>query len=163
MIDFQEFSPFKNFYGFANILFHIKWRISELNFQVVAETLISQNLIFYDLYLKRKNILLVSSFIFQHFVFGHIHNVVSTLANVVKVDVKNDNVDSTLFNFLNFNVGLTFSDVSMPYQPSNIAETTIKHLLGCLFSRSHYQYVSWNRVFHQAKCLAWPTVHIYRI
>ena len=146
MIDFQEFSPFKNFYGFANILFHIKWRISELNFHVVLETLISQYLNFYDLYLKRKNILLVSSFIFQFFVFGHIHNVVSTL-----------------FDFLNFNVGLTLSDVSMPYQPSNIAETTIKHLLGCFFSRSHYQYVSWNRVFHQAKCLAWPTVYIYRI
>ena len=122
MIDFQEFSPFKNFYGFANILFHIKWRISELNFHVVLETLISQYLNFYDLYLKRKNILLVSSFIFQFFVFGHIHNVVSTLANVEKVDVKNDNVDSTLFDFLNFNVGLTLSDVSMPYQPSNIAK-----------------------------------------
>lgn len=79
---------------------------------------------------------------FQLFVFGHIHNVVSTLANVEKVDVKNDNVDSTLFDFLNFNVGLTLSDVSMPYQPSKIAETTIKHLLGCLFLRSHYQYVS---------------------
>ena len=60
---------------------------------------------------------------FQLFENGHIHNVVSTLINVMKVDVANnstvstlsnvvnindeiDNVDLTLFNFVNFNVDI---------------------------------------------------------
>ena len=35
---------------------------------------------------------------------GHIRNVVSTLPNVVKIDVENDNVVSTLSNIVQFNV-----------------------------------------------------------
>ena len=35
---------------------------------------------------------------------GHIRNVVSTLPNVVKIDVENDNVVSTLSNVVQFNV-----------------------------------------------------------
>ena len=35
---------------------------------------------------------------------GHIRNVVSTLPNVVKIDVENDNVVSTLSNVVEFNL-----------------------------------------------------------
>ena len=35
---------------------------------------------------------------------GQIHDVVSTLPNVVKIDVQNDNVVSTLSNVVQFNV-----------------------------------------------------------
>ena len=54
--------------------------------------------------LKLKNIIL---FLNQGLIFfpnGHIRNVVSTLPNVVKIDVENGNVVSTLSNIVQFNV-----------------------------------------------------------
>ena len=56
--------------------------------------------------LKLKNIILFLNcdLIFFFFSSGHIHNVVSTLPNVVKIDVEIDNVVSTLSNVVLFNV-----------------------------------------------------------
>ena len=55
--------------------------------------------------LKLKNIILmIFNRVLNFFSNGHIRNVVSTLPNVVKIDVENDNVDSTLSNVVQFNV-----------------------------------------------------------
>ena len=44
------------------------------------------------------------SMLIYFFSNGHIHNIVSTLPNVVKIDLENDNVVSTLSNVIQFNV-----------------------------------------------------------
>ena len=55
-------------------------------------------------FLKLKNIILFLNRGLIFFSNGHIRNVVSTLPNVVKIDVENDNVVSTLSNVVQFNV-----------------------------------------------------------
>ena len=54
--------------------------------------------------LKLKNIILFLNRGLSFFSNSHICNVVSTLPNVVKIDVENDNVVSTLSNVVQFNV-----------------------------------------------------------
>ena len=94
---------------------------------------------------------------FVFFRNGHFHNFVSTLTNVVKLDVEKDNVistfsnvvhinveihsvDQTLFDVVNsnveihrscLNVDLRLYHVTTPYQPKHNVETTLKCLLGC--------------------------------
>ena len=54
--------------------------------------------------LKFKNIILFLNRCLYFFPNGHIRNVVSTLPNIVKIDVENGNVVSTLSNVVQFNV-----------------------------------------------------------
>ena len=54
--------------------------------------------------LKFKTIILFLNRCLYFFSNGHIRNVVSTLPNVVKIDVEKHNVVSTLFYVVNFNV-----------------------------------------------------------
>ena len=54
--------------------------------------------------LKLLNIILFFTRGLVLFSNGHIRNVVSTLPNVVQINVEIDNVDSTLLNVVNFNV-----------------------------------------------------------
>ena len=54
--------------------------------------------------LKLKNIILPLTQGLTLFPNDHIHNVVSTLPNVMKIDVENDIVFSTLFNIVQTNV-----------------------------------------------------------
>ena len=82
------------------------------------------------LFLKLKNTL----WSFQLFENGHIHNVFSTLINVIKPDVKNNSIVSTLFNVVNINaeidkLHLTLSDVATSYHLSNNVKTTLKCFL----------------------------------
>ena len=50
---------------------------------------------------------------FQLFEDGHIYNVVSTLINVVKLDVENNNIVSTLFNVVHINIELNNVDSTL--------------------------------------------------
>ena len=66
---------------------------------------------------------------------GHIRNVVSTLPNVVKIDVENDNVVSTLPNVVQFNVVSTFLNVfNFNVDVHNVLSTLI---WCCAASRRH--------------------------
>ena len=111
--------------------------------------------------LKLKNIILFLNRGLIFFSNGHIRNVVSTLPNVVKIDVENDNVVSTLSNVVQFNVekhnvfqrckfqrwraqrcfnvDLRLCNVTTSYQPKNNFELTLKCLLGKLVI---YQFLS---------------------
>ena len=71
---------------------------------------------------------------------GHIRNVVSTLPNVVKIDVENDNVVSTLSNVVQFNVEIhnvvstLLNVVDFNVDVRNVVSTLIRR---CATSRRH--------------------------
>ena len=127
----------KSFSGFANILLQIPVKMGN-KVKKVLSPLYSLQIIF----LWSSKILycvclvcFLSPFFFFFFAYGHIHNVVSTLPNVVKTDVENDNVVLTLWNWQRwFNVDLTLCDVATSYQPKDNVKTTLKCLLDCVVS-----------------------------
>ena len=81
----------KNFWGSANILLQIPPKMGKMKKSSAYS-------------LKLKNIILFLNRGLFFFSNGHIHNVVSTLPNVVKIDLENDNIVSTLSNVVQFNV-----------------------------------------------------------
>ena len=90
--------------------------------------------------LKFKNIILFLNRGLYFFSNGHIRNVVSTLPNVVKIDVENDNVVSTLSNVVQFNVekhnvvSTLFYVVNFNVDIHNVVSTLIWR---CATSRRH--------------------------
>ena len=89
--------------------------------------------------LKLKNIILFLNRGLIFFSNGHIRNVVSTLPNVVKIDVENDNVVSTLSNVVQFNiekhnvVSTLFDVVNFNVDVHNVVEPMLKCLLGSFY------------------------------
>ena len=92
----------------------------------------------YSLNLKNIVLFLNRSLIF--FSNGRICNVVSTLLNVVKIDVENDNVVSTLSNVVQFNVEIhnvvstLLNLVNYNFDVNNVVSTLIWR---CAMSRLH--------------------------
>ena len=86
---------------------------------------------------KLKNIIL---FLNRGLFFFQIRNVVSTLPNVVKIDVENDNVVSTLSNVIQFDVEIhhvvstLLNVVNYNADVHNVVSTLI---LRCAMSRRH--------------------------
>ena len=90
--------------------------------------------------LKLKNFILFFNQDLVFFPNGHICNVVSTLRNVVKIDVENDNVVWTLSNAVQFNVeiynvvSMLLNVVNFNVDVHNIVSTLIWR---CATSRRH--------------------------
>ena len=82
----------------------------------------------------------IEAYLFCFFLNGHIRNVLSTLPNVVKINVENDNVVSTLSNVVQFNVEIhnvastLFNVVDFKVDVCNVVSTLIWR---CVTSRRH--------------------------
>ena len=100
--------------------------------------------------------------LFYFFWNGHIRNVVSTLPNVVKIDVENDNVVSTLSNVVQFNVEIhnvvstLLNVVNFNVDVHNVVSTLIWR---CATSRCHTSYQPKSNVEPTLKCLLGTIFH----
>ena len=100
----------------------------------------------------------IEAFFFSN---GHIRNVVSTLPNVVKIDVENDNVVSTLSNVVQFNVEIhnvvstLLNVVDFNVDVRNVVSTLIWR---CAMSRRHINLkATLNRRWNVCWELSWCT------
>ena len=90
------------------------------------------------LFLKLNNFFL--QMVISFFENGHIHNVVSTLINVMKIDVENNSIVQTLSNVVNMNVEIDnvnltlFNVVNFNKDMYNVVSTLVLH---CPTSRRH--------------------------
>ena len=90
--------------------------------------------------LKLKNIILFFTRGLFFFSNGHIHNVVSTLPDVVKINVENDNVVLTLSNAFQINVKINNVDLTLlnVVNFNIVVRNVISTLIGrCATSRRH--------------------------
>ena len=113
--------------------------------------------------LKFKNIILFLNRGLFFFSNGHIRNVVSTLPNVVKIDVENDSVVSVLSNVVQFNVekhsvvSTLFYVVNFSVEIHNIVS---KLIWRCATSRRHINpKTMWNRRWN----VCWDTCKAAKI
>ena len=106
--------------------------------------------------LKLKKIILFSNRGLLFFSNCHIPNVVSTLPNVVKIDVENDSIVSTLSNFVQFNfekhnvVSMLFNVVNFNVNVRNVVSTliwrcaTLRHHINLKTSSNRRWNVCWD-------------------
>ena len=112
----MQYFRHSNFYGFANAflfftMFLLKWGIKSIRFCS-----------------------------FQLFANGHIHNVVSMLINVKKLNVENNNTIWTLSNVVNINVEINSVDsilFSVVYYNVDKHNVVSMFIWRCLSSRRH--------------------------
>ena len=120
---------FKNFWGSANILLQIPLKMGKNWRRFWVQHIPWSSKILFCFWIE--------AFFFSN---GHIRNVVSTLPNVVKIDVENDNVVSTLSNVVQFNVekhnvvSTLFYVVNFNVDKHNVVSTLIWR---CTTSRRH--------------------------
>ena len=91
---FSIFDVLRIFWGSANIILQIPLKMRK-NKEDFESSIIFEAQKYYFVFESRLNLF---------FSNGGIRNFVSTLPNVVKIDVENDNIASTLFNVVQFNV-----------------------------------------------------------
>ena len=112
----QYIRCFKNFCGSANILLQIPSKMENKMKKILSPV--------YSLKLKNIVLFLTRGLIFFFFVNGHIHNVASTLLNVVKIYIENYNVVSTLSNVVQINVEIA-NVVNFNVDVRNVVSTLI--------------------------------------
>ena len=125
----QYIRGFTNFGGSTNVLLQIPLKMGK-----------NQENLKSGIFFEAQKNYFAFELTFNFFLNGHIHNVVSTLPNFVKIDVEDDNVVSTLSNVIQFNVekhkvvSTIFNVVNFNVDVHNAGSPLI---WGCATSRRH--------------------------